>query len=165
MPLGFRDNFDNLDVFTHRFADQGCNDTFEVLCRRNLEDVTGIPTSAPIRLDNGQGAPAGNGGIDGNEKKKFSIEMVGAVAALLAFGLLIAFFFLRNETLEVGKSREREVMLGALADSEEGQSEEGNATEQQQPKPFGGENQPSPPGDSRTSVVPVDPVLEIDLEV
>ena len=158
VPVTINEGSDD-DFPSHRFADQQCDDTFEVLCRRNLQEETGIPTSAPTRLDNGQGA------INGNGAKKFSIEMFGAVAGLLAIGLLVAFFLLRNERLEVGKLRERGIMLGASASSENSQSEVGNETQPQRPKPLGGGNQQAPPVVSSIFAGPADPVLEFDLEV
>ena len=106
-------------MFSHRFADQGCDDAFEILCQRNLQGDTSAPTSAPIQLDNGQGV--GNGGIDGNAEKKFSIVMFTAVAALLAIGLFIVFFFLRKK-IRTRKIDKRGAMLDALADYEDVQS-------------------------------------------
>ena len=83
MPLTLSDNFGS-PLISHRFADENCEDAFEVLCRRNLQEDNSAPTSVPIQLDNGQGA--GNRCIDGNREKKFSIAMFGAIALYRQLG-------------------------------------------------------------------------------
>ena len=139
VPLLLEDTFGD-EFISHRFADEDCGDAFAVLCRRHLQEDTSAPVSALIQLADGQGA--GNVCIDGNSEKKFSIEMFGAIAVILASGLLITFFFLRNERLEVEKLRKREAVLEVLADNESFQSEKGNETQKQQLKPAEqGENQ------------------------
>ena len=80
---------------SHRFADQQCDDTFEVLCRQNLqEEETGIPTSTPMPLTTPTILPV-------SDALYLTLEVFVAVATILLLLLVTVGLFLIRKEIEL----------------------------------------------------------------